>query len=50
MIQFNHTNKQKCLDKLRIVYHCFFVAEQFWTFFSCMLLYRRDLLFLQPEV
>ncbi len=27
----------------------FFIAEECWIF-SCILLYRRDLLFLQPEV
>ncbi len=38
------------LDKLTIVLHCFFIAEECWTFFFCVLLYRRDLLVLQPEV
>ncbi len=37
------------LDKLTIVLHCFFIAEECW-FFSCVVLYRRDLLFLQTEV
>ncbi len=36
------------LDKLTIVLNFFFIAEVLT--FSCILLYRRDLLFLQPEV
>ncbi len=48
MIQFNHTNLN--LDKLKFVLHSFFVPEECRTFFWCVLLYRRDLLFLQPEV
>ncbi len=43
MIQFNHTNKQKWLsDKLTIVRSFFFIAEECWTFFFCVLLYRRE--------
>ncbi len=30
------------LDKLTIVLHCFFIAEECWTVFSCVRLYRRD--------
>ncbi len=47
MIQFNHTSKNDFT--LTIVLDRFFIAEECWIF-SCILLYRRDLLFLQPEV
>ncbi len=33
------------LDKLTIVLHCFFIAEECWTFFSCVVLYRREFTF-----
>ncbi len=47
MIQFNH--KRKNDFTLTIVLDCFLIAEKCWIF-SCVLLYRRDLLFLQSEV
>ncbi len=33
------------LDKLTIVLHSFFIAEESWTFLSCDLLYRREFTF-----
>ncbi len=46
MIQFNI---RKNNFTLTIVLDCFLIAEGCWIF-SCVVLYRRDLLFVQSEV